>query len=319
MATHKLVTIRFSHYNEVARWAMDHHGLAYSESHWLPGLSALGVALAGGFGGRADRVSTRWSTPLLVTAAGERVHDSRDIVAWADAHGRSPALLRPGTDALAARFHDQLGPHTRRVSYAHLLPDTRLLLELAERNSGRVQAAVFRAGLPLFRSWLGGLGLSPERVAKSRGYIRREFDWVGDALERNGSDYLAHGTFTAGDLYFAAMASPCLFPQPWEGFGGWLPPVEQLPDDLRDFVAELRAHPAGAHAMRMFRHHRGNRRLPGKPRIDQAPPHDIEGGPDERPGGGRLGPGVVCAPPRGDGPAGAQPPLVRDQSHLPRS
>jgi glutathione S-transferase len=143
--------------------------------------------------------------------------------------------------------------------------------------------------------YISRLGLTADKAAKSHRYIMKEFDDVGDRLERQGggSDFLVGGQFSAADLAFACMAVPALMVQPHEGFGGYLPPTEKLPDDFRDLVTELRAHPAGQFAMRMFRLHRGNRQIPGEPRISQEPPHAIVGGPDERGGGGRLGPGVV--------------------------
>lgn len=130
--------------------------------------------------------------------------------------------------------------------------------------------------------------------------------------------------------------------QPWEGYGGYLPPVEvsgdmawrgealarqdvdavawheacvsallcchaltlwlsdrvcllqDLPDGLRTVVQELRAHPAGQYAMRMFRLHRGDRQVPGEPALRIQPPHDMPSRPSEgRSGGGGMGPGVV--------------------------
>lgn len=300
----RLVTIRFSHYAEVARWGLDYHRVAYAESPYLPFLSTLGVIAAGGlFTGAADRVSTRFSTPLLVVVGGEGgppIHDSRLILAWADARrpAGSPSLLSDGAGEDVARFHDLLGPHTRRVAYSHLLADEPLFWRVCEENVGAAQTRVLRAVWPLARRALRGLGLEPERVAKSRGHILREFDAVGERLAAGGSDFLRGAHFSAADVAFASLSAPVLVPQPHEGFGGWLPPVEDLPDGYRDVVRELRAHPAGQHAMRMFRLHRGSRVIPGEPHIDTTPPHDVESGPEDGVGGGSrrgggMGPGVV--------------------------
>ena len=77
--------------------------------------------------------------------------------------------------------------------------------------------------------------------------------------------------------------------------------LADVPDAFRDVVVRYRAHPAGAHALRMFRLHRGSRRIPGEPRIDAEPPHGVyRNAPEERRrgggsggSGGGLGPGVV--------------------------
>lgn len=97
---------------------------------------------------------------------------------------------------------------------------------------------------------LAQLGLSKEQTSKSRGFINKEFDTVAERLASHTGDYIVGHRFTAADLSFACMAAPILCVQPWEGYGGYLPPVEDLPDELRTVVAAYRAHPAGQFAMR---------------------------------------------------------------------
>jgi hypothetical protein len=63
---------------------------------------------------------------VLVLNNGEKVHDSRQILAFADATGDPahtilPAAHRAEIEALMATFHDKLGPDTRRVGYHFLL------------------------------------------------------------------------------------------------------------------------------------------------------------------------------------------------------
>lgn len=296
-----LVTIRFSHYNERARWALDHHGVAYNESPWLPLLSSVGVILHGGLSsGRSDRISTRFSTPLLIDGR-HRVHDSHAIMQHADAQyaAHADACLFPVGDAtvpaLCAHLHDKLGPHTRRVAYHYLLQEADEFLDTCEQNVGPgAQMWAFRAMFPFASGYLRkGLGITPDRVAKSLGYIRSEFDAAAARLEGHEGDFLLLRRFTAADISFASLAAPMLMVQPWEGYGGVLPPVEKLPSEFRDLVREMRAHPAGQYALRMFRQHRGTRRIPGQPRLPD-PPHDVRAAEDETRGGGRMGPGVAA-------------------------
>lgn len=144
---------------------------------------------------------------------------------------------------------------------------------------------------------LGGLGITKEKATKSHSYIRKEFDAVAEKLEKHSGDFLVGDQFSIADISFAALSAPVLVVQPWEGFGGYLPPVAELPEDMRDIVTELRAHPAGMFAMRMFRRHRGERQIPGEPAIETAPAHDVYASPDDdERGSGRLGPGVAYKP-----------------------
>src|SRR4051812_1964097 len=69
----RLITIRFSHYCEKARWALDHSGIDYEERSHLP-LFAWFPALAGG---------RKRTVPVLV-GDGERLSDSTDILRWVD-------------------------------------------------------------------------------------------------------------------------------------------------------------------------------------------------------------------------------------------
>src|SRR6266850_4044034 len=116
--TNRLVTLVFSHYNEKARWALDYCGVEHEERAYLPGFSQLGVMLATrGRGGRADHVSSRWSTPVLITDDGDRLCDSTDIARWASARAGAgagdPGPLFPDPEVLelVLALGRDLGPH----------------------------------------------------------------------------------------------------------------------------------------------------------------------------------------------------------------
>ncbi|MEZ4340912.1 MAG: hypothetical protein R3B82_30175, partial [Sandaracinaceae bacterium] len=63
---YELVTIAFSHYCEKARWALDLRRVPYRERRYLPAMHLLATrrALRGTGAGRADRHSSRFSTPI---------------------------------------------------------------------------------------------------------------------------------------------------------------------------------------------------------------------------------------------------------------
>jgi glutathione S-transferase len=58
--------------------------------------------------------------------------------------------------------------------------------------------------------------------------------------------------FTAADLTFAALVSPVLCTTPEEGYGAVLPSLEALDAEGRELVEEMRNHPAGQFALRMY-------------------------------------------------------------------
>src|SRR5262249_17249147 len=149
---HRLVTLVFSHYNEKARWALQACGIAFEERAFVPGFSQLGVGVVThGPGGRADKVSTRWSTPVLLTASGETLCDSTEIALWASRQigpNNGPLFPDPGVIDVVEELGRDLGPYTRLIAYKHVLPSDAAVRSLAD-NVGAVQSLAYRALAPL--------------------------------------------------------------------------------------------------------------------------------------------------------------------------
>lgn len=254
---HTLLTIPFSSYNEKARWALDRFGIAYRERKYMPMLHMPAVAVATRFGrhGGADRVSTRFSTPVLITDDGERVCDSHEIVRWADARFSTPDTTlypTPQAERIERELGDGLGAHARRVAYGLGLADRSAFGELARRNVGWAQWRTTQILGPLMVAMIArGLRVDPARVQRSIGAIRGCFDDIGRALE--GRRYLVGDRFSAADLAFACLASPVLVPTRSEGFGAELPELSQLTPEAASLATELRETVAGQYAMRLFR------------------------------------------------------------------
>jgi hypothetical protein len=121
-----------------------------------------------------DRISTKYSTPLLVLSNGEKVHDSRAILEFANGVGDPgrtifPPAHRGEVSALLATFHDKLGPDTRRIGYYFLLGGSDdVVRKVFANNVGSVQGALATAALPFLKSQLSkGLGVNRDRMLKS--------------------------------------------------------------------------------------------------------------------------------------------------------
>src|SRR4051812_39243005 len=116
-----LITIPFSHFNEKARWALERFGVPYREERYLTGFHFVPVAVATRLGrdGTADRISSRFSTPVLVLEDGARICDSQRIVTHVSSRYAPPELgLYPSAEVaeLERRLGDELGARTRRVA-----------------------------------------------------------------------------------------------------------------------------------------------------------------------------------------------------------
>jgi len=254
----KLVTIRFSHFNEKARWALDRFGVPYDEEGWLPGFHVYGVLkLAPRHGlGRRDAHATRFGTPVMVTPEGQCVRDSSAIVRYVSDRYAGPGDgLYPTAEVadLEASFSD-LGAHTRRFAYFYLLDDRAGLGRVAEANAPR-QAAWFKRVLPVVTTMIArGLRVTPAGAARSLEKLRATMDAVSERID--GRRYLVGDRFTAADLAFACMTAPLLLPRPEEGYGAVFPPLEETPAAFADVARAMRETPAGRFALRMFREER---------------------------------------------------------------
>jgi glutathione S-transferase len=259
----KLVTIRFSHFNEKARWALDRFGVPYEEEGYLPGIHVFGVLkLAPRHGiGKRDRLSSPFGTPVMITPEGACIRDSAKIVRYvSDRWAPKGQDLYPTEEVaqLEERFSHELGGHTRRFGYFHAFQDEIGVARIAEANVGPAQARLFRILSPLIQRGIAkGLRVTETEAERSIAKVRAVMAEVGERVA--GRRYLVGDHFTAADLAFACMASPILLPTPEEGYGAVWPTLEMCPPAFAEVAREMRASPAGRFALRMFREERGRR------------------------------------------------------------
>ncbi|MBI5513064.1 MAG: glutathione S-transferase [Deltaproteobacteria bacterium] len=243
MAPLRLITIPISHYGERARWALDHAGLDYVEEHHLQFFSW----------GHALRRGGRKTLPVVLTPEGP-LADSAEALRYASARASAPLYpedprARAEVEAYERPLADRYGVETRRVAYQWFF---RALDVCLPYNAGAAPGYEVRA-MDLLRGAVKGfagryLDLSPGAVSRGRGEVQRTLDAVAERLS-DGRRYLFGERLTAADLTFAAMSAPALLPP---SYGVPLPSPEALPGDVRRAVAEARAHPAGAFALRLF-------------------------------------------------------------------
>ncbi len=154
---------------------------------------------------------------------------------------------------LEREFDARLGPHGRRWTYHGLRGRRDLALAFGCTGVPAWERRVLVVGYPVvIRAIDRYLDITPESAAESEGEVRDVFESVASRLA-DGGPYLCGERFTAADLTFAALAASVLMPPE---YGVPLPQPDQLPAAMARTVRELRAHPAGAHAMRMFREER---------------------------------------------------------------
>jgi glutathione S-transferase len=257
---HQLISISFSHYCEVARFALTRAGIPFHEARYLPFFHMVPAALAlRGVPARADKTSSSRSTPILRCPDGRVVFNSVDILRYA-----LPDLFATELRGAAeverdlAYLHDKLGPHTRRLAYGGLLANPAELGKLAQRTVDPVQATAFRALLPIAGGRLKKIfSIDEAGLERSHKVLMEGVAWAEERLARG--PYLCGDALSAVDIYYACMMAPPLVLGQREGYGVWLPAVDDTPLTFAARAWELRDRPAGKHVLRMFREERAPR------------------------------------------------------------
>ena len=244
-----LITIPISHYCEKARWALDRTGIRYREQAHLQLIHWLAARRAGG------------GTTVPVLVCGDRVlADSADIVDEADANAPQGQRLYPDDPGAAAEvralqrdFDANLGPHGRRWMYNEMRGRRDLAVAYACTGVPNWERRVLPLAYPAVTRVIDRfLDITATTAAQSEAQVRMVFDKVAKRLS-DDRPYLCGDRFTAADLTFAALAASVLMPPE---YGVPLPQPGQLPVAMAAVVREFRTHPAGAHALAMYRDER---------------------------------------------------------------
>jgi glutathione S-transferase len=238
----ELITIPISHFCEKARWALDRAGVPYRERAHLQVVHWFHVKRAGG----------DWTAPVL--RCGSLVlPESADIVRWASSRGALGLYPTQEVSELERDFDERLGPHGRRWMYDAIRGDGGLV----DKYGVTGVPAWERRAVPVMFGFVARVidrkfAITPESVAESLGIVRDVFDSVASRLS-GGRRFLVGDQFTAADLAFAALASPIVVPPE---YGVPLPRVDELPERMAGVVREMREHPAGEFALRVYREER---------------------------------------------------------------
>jgi glutathione S-transferase len=150
-------------------------------------------------------------------------------------------------------FNGTLGGATAVFAYHHLLPHRDIMIRpLSEGTPGYEVFAVGRA-YPAFAAILRkALGLSEGAAESALEQIRTIVKSVDDRLA-GGRRYFVGDRFSLSDMAFAVALAPLVVP---DSYGGPLPFVSEMPPAMQSVCAEMRAHPAGEFALRIYRDHR---------------------------------------------------------------
>jgi len=241
-----LYHLQISHYNEKARWALDHKGVAHVRKAPPPMMHTL-VAYA----------MTRSPTLPILAMNGEKIGDSTRIIEALERRYPEPPLY-PSDEVERRRaleledfFDVELGPHIRRALFSEVTRDNDALALAAAPRAGRRAHRMWRAAAPAAAPVLRlRYGIKPDTAEIGRAKTTAALDRVSSELGPSG--YLVGDGFTVADLTAAALLMPLVRPPEAEYL-----PAGPWPAAVDEWRESESSHPAFQWVEEMYRRHRG--------------------------------------------------------------
>ena len=249
--------IPVSHYNEKARWALDHKGIAHERRAPMPGAHmAVAAALTRG----------RAKTFPLLQLDGRAIADSTAIIAALEA--RFPERrLYPEDPQKRARaleleefFDEELGPYSRLAIFHVMRRDERML----EDFTGDMLPGALAGHRATRRGVAKGASLflelryrvaTEEAAAHAQAKVVAAFDRLERELEAGRGEYLVGDSLTVADLTAASLFNPVVLPP--EG-----PEAPEPPAVYEEFRGPLRERSGYRWVEETFARHRAGARRP---------------------------------------------------------
>ena len=242
-----LVTIQFSHYCEVARWALDASAVSYREIAHALGCQAQQVSLlradrnnraSGSYPGEDTEQHPGWlkyAVPLLCLPNGEMCRDSWEILS--KYHGDLPDVWRYS-------FNTILGPAVRRIMYNEALdPQYSHLFDSLFVGATDMELAFKQVGESQIRSGIRTLmNINPETVAEDK---KRIIDFLQkyDDFHEQIHDIQAHQRECP--QWWIAVSSLCGLLLGCPDYGGTAfkaAPLSSLRDSYQAWIKEIDKH-----------------------------------------------------------------------------
>jgi glutathione S-transferase len=234
--------------SELARFLLTHYGVEHRERPHVIIFSSF-VSLWHGFTLRFP----------LVTGRALRLIRVRDVVDHFEPLCPADRRLLPDPGARQAAdedwqlFNGTLAFATATFGYYHLLRHRHIMIGPLSRGAPRWEVRAVRLAYPIFAGLLRlMLRLSAGRAATALETVRGLMNKVAARLA-DGRAYLGRDHLSLSDVAFAVALAPLLLP---EHYGGALPGLAEMPEPVAQVIREVREHPAGRHALRIYRDHR---------------------------------------------------------------
>ncbi len=243
----ELWQLNYSHYNEKARWGLDHKAVPHIRKSFMPPLQARPV----------QKLTGQRQVPVVRFDNGEVVNGSAEILAQLDTRYPERPLLPEDPEEQARTleiqrvFDEDIGPNIRAALFDILLNHPQYVAEIFGVHHGRAIRTMY--GLltarmaPRLRKALGCD--SPEGVAAALKTTRRGFDYIEANVQPSG--FLVGERFSIADL--AAASILAIGVSPPSPSMSWPSPT---PPRVDGWLEEWRSHPGGKWVLEIYANHR---------------------------------------------------------------
>ena len=245
-----LVTIAYSHYCEVARWALDISKKKYKEINYIPGYHANIVgrlrqkkenrsnsSFAGQESGHHDG-RRKYSVPLVVMPDGIIYKDSWEIL---------ETFFGPVDKKWKEILDNKLGIATRQLAYHfYLNPKNKSLINNIIKQATTAERLFwFFFENKIRKSMYELMAITEKNIETSKKIILKIFEQASKRLELNPYSITEESNFSPTDLAFCALASIVIFPKNYSGNVIKMENLEGLPDDFQEIIKLCRETKAG--------------------------------------------------------------------------
>jgi glutathione S-transferase len=270
-----LITIRFSHYCEKARWALDllqdaathestHEQLEKIQNdshHYIETPHSLLTHMPFSLW-HTSGFST--STPVYITRDKHVLKDSADIMHYVSDElcklGKPTLYPSPQVEELENYFNQMLGEHARRYGYWLMFQTDDMVNAL--RNCWLQDMVGFERWIqqhffgPIKALVTAGIKIQEQPSLVSKQQIDQVFEKVNQMLDEHSGLYLFNTNYpTAADFIFASLAYPMIFPPQCDELIISYDP-NCMSRQLYDQVTIYRQQRAGQLVLRMYEQHR---------------------------------------------------------------
>ncbi len=251
MSDPTLITFPPSLDSELSRFLLGHYQIPHREQRHVLILSSFATLWHG--------YTVRF--PLLY-GGSYRLNTVRRMIDYFEPLSPADRKLLPANDdpeqakADWNYFNNTLGTATAVFGYYHLLKHREIMITPLSDGAPEFEVSAVRVAYPVFAGFLRvALRLTAGRAEKALGEIRKVMQTVDERLS-DGRPFLMGDHFSLSDIAFAVAAAPAVWP---DEYGGKLPSLVDTPPAVQNAVAEMREHPAGQFALRVYRDHRKRR------------------------------------------------------------